>query len=261
MLIIPNSNDLFSFRFGYDATDVIPKLFYSATHHPALYCRADKKTRKIASAFTFESYTDAHLRASRHYSHVGFTRRDGGWRAYVVRRRFVSCCLAKPFAADLGPRSLSSTPWPTFIHENILNSDSKIGLVFRSLAVGTSPRPFGNRVDLPYRSLRYRESLSFSYFSFFCFFFFFFFVQIGYRLAFASRAQQPQQSHVRLTLDRCISLVRSSSFPPFFLLLSMRRTCRPFVFETAEFGRTTRNRSRITRRYCHKRTVETYSVV
>lgn len=41
----------------------------------------------------------------------------------------------------------------------------------------------------------------------------------------------------------------------------MHGICGPFVFETAEFHRTTRNRSRIKRQYCHKGTGEIYSAI
>lgn len=50
------------------------------------------------------------------------------------------------------------------------------------------------------------------------------------------------------------------SFLPFFLC-SMHGICGQFVFETAEFHRTTRNRSRIKRWYCHKRVVEIYNAI
>jgi len=41
---------------------------------------------------------------------------------------------------------------------------------------------------------------------------------------------------------------------------SAHGTYRPFVFETAEFGCTMRNRSCITRWYCHKRAAEIHGM-
>jgi len=141
-----------------------------------------------------------------------------------------------------------------FILKTILNSDNKIGLILRSSSINTTMRYFGNHewtylfsFTIENRSLLPLLRLIF----------FFHIDWISTSVCFMCMAATVVS---RAPDTRPMCLARPlSSFPLFFILFSMhsmRGTYRPFVFETTEFGRTTRNRSCITRRYCHKRVAE-----
>lgn len=95
-------------------------------------------------------------------------------------RRFVSSSHLGKLIGRFDALSVSST----FIHENILNSDGKIGSVSRSRS-GQSPCDLLTTAQISLLLLFAIKNQSH-----FSIFFFFSFVQIGYRLIFASRVRQ-----------------------------------------------------------------------